>query len=142
MNLDMKLEQSSIQLAQTLWGRLSATQKADYMVLVYRILLNRHPEYKDVFPHELESVRDNMTDTINYLIQHLDQPEKCRVVFECLGAKHKKLNITPNMFSDMVRCKVEALDEFFGGTLSLVDKTEWGRVMSYFAVGIIRAYPE
>jgi len=138
----MELEQASIQSAQTLWNRLSEIQKAEYMVLVYRVLFNRHPEYKAMFPKDLERVRDNMTDTINYLIQHLQQPEKMQVVFDCLGEKHKALNITVEMFPYMVSCKVEALDEFFSGSLSTEDLGHWEKTMSFLANGIMQAYPE
>jgi len=141
MSASMKLDQSNIQTAQTLWGRLSAQQKADYMVLVYRILLNRHPEYKQIFPKELEPVRDNMTDTINYLLQHLEQPEKMQTVFDCLGLKHKEMQITADMFPHMVSCKVEALADFFGGTLSNADLKHWENTMNFLAKGIINAYP-
>ena len=142
MNSVTTLEHTSIQLAQTLWHRLSPQQKADYMVLVYRILLNRYPVYKNIFPKELETVRDHMTDTINYLVQHLEYPEKMKAVFDCLGAKHQQLGIKPEMFPHMVECKVEALREFFGGTLSQDDLKQWEKVMSFLANSILQAYPE
>ena len=138
----MELEQASIQSAQTLWNRLSEIQKAEYMVLVYRVLFNRFPEYKSMFPKDLEHVRDNMTDTINYLIQHLREPEKMQVVFDCMGEKHKALNITEEMFPHMVSCKVEALDKFFSGSLSRVDLEHWENTMAFLANGIVQAYPD
>jgi len=128
----MKLEQASIQSAQTLWNRLSEIQKAEYMVLVYRVLFNRYPAYKSMFPKDLEQVRDNMTDTINYLIQHLREPEKMQVVFDCMGEKHKALNVTVEMFLHMVSCKAEALDKFFSGSLSVSDLGHWENTMGLF----------
>jgi len=142
MNTDIKLERSSIRVAQTLWGRLSPDQKAEYMVLVYRLLLNRHPQYKSLFSKDLEPVRDNMTDTINYLLAHLEQPEKMQPVFNCLGVKHKAMNITAEMFPQMVSCKVDALDEFFAGSLSDTDLQHWRKAMSFLAAGIMQAYPQ
>jgi len=140
--LDIELGQASIQSAQTLWNRLSEMQKAEYMVLVYRVLLNRYPEYKSIFPNDLERVRDNMTDTINYLIQHLHKPEKMQVVFECMGEKHNRLNIKAEMFPHMVRSQVEALDKFFSGSLSTDDLEHWENTMIFLANGIVQAYPD
>lgn len=142
MSTDIKLEHSGIQAAQNLWGRLSPDQKADYMVLVYRLLLNRHPEYKSIFSTELEPVRDNMTDTINYLVAHLEQPDKMQPVFNCLGVKHKDMNITAEMFPQMVACMVDALDEFYAGSLSGKDLEHWRKIMSFLAAGIMQAYPQ
>jgi len=138
----MQLEVASIQSAQKLWNRLSELQKAEYMVLVYRVLLNHHPEYKSIFPNDLERVRDNMADTINYLIQHLHKPEKLQVVFDCLGEKHSSLNVKVEMFPHMVSSQVEALDEFFLGLLSEVDLKHWESTMLFLADGIVQAYPD
>jgi len=138
----MELEQASIQSAQTLWNRLSEIQKAEYMVLVYRVLFNRYPAYKSMFPKDLEQVRDNMTDTINYLIQHLREPEKMQVVFDCMGEKHKALNVTVEMFPHMVSCKAEALDKFFSGSLSVSDLGHWENTMGFLDNGIMQAYPD
>ena len=142
MKKSMQLEQVSIQSAQTLWNRLSEVQKAEYMVLVYRVLFNHHPEYKSIFPNDLERVRDNMTDTINYLIQHLQKPEKMQVVFECMGVKHSALKIKAEMFPHMVSSQVEAMDEFFLGLLSTVDLKHWENTMLFLANGIMQAYPD
>jgi hemoglobin-like flavoprotein len=138
----MELEKASIQSAQTLWNRLSEIQKAEYMVLVYRVFLNRYPEYKSVFPKDLESVRDNMTDTMNYMIQHLQEAEKMQVVFDCLGAKHSALNIKVETFPHMVSSQVEALDEFFSGSLPKEDLEHWENTMGFLANGIVQAYPD
>ena len=138
----MQLEEASIQSAQKLWNRLSELQKAEYMVLVYRVLLNHHPEYKSIFPNDLERVRDNMTDTINYLIQHLHKPEKMQVVFECMGEKHSALNVKVDMFPHMVSSQVEAMDEFSLGLLSSVDLKHWENTMFFLANGIVQAYPD
>jgi len=140
--LGLELERSSIQSAQTLWNRLSELQKAEYMVLVYRVFLNRYPEYKSMFPKDLEHVRDNMADTINYLIQHLEEPDKLKIVFDCLGVKHSALNIKVEMFPHMVNSQIEALDEFYSGSLSAVDLECWKNTMDFFANGIVQAYPD
>ena len=137
----MSLDKADIGSVRASWQQFTQQNKWNYVLLVYRILFNKHPQYKALFPHDLEDIRDNILKSVNYLMDHLDQPAELQPEFERLGIIHSECGVKPDMFADMVKCHAQALREVKGDDVSVEDVEHWKHLFQFFANGIIKAYP-
>ena len=141
-NEKVKPDQACIDAVRALWGRLTQGEKNDYVVVMYRILFNRYPEYKNLFTVELERARDNMAGGIDFFVNMLDQPDQLKPMFERMGQPHKTIGVVQEMYDNMIECQLEALEQIMGDKLSNDEKQYWQQMLRYFSDLIIAAYPE
>ena len=137
----MQLEQKTIDSVRGYWRSLDVSKKHDYMVVLYRLLLNRHAEYKTLFHTDMESMRNNMAASMDYVINNLDQQNKLSLEFRRLAKKHKQLEVSSAMFDEMVHCQLQAQQHVSGDLLTDVDRHHWETLVNYLARQILQAYP-
>jgi len=137
----VSLNNAEIESVRASWQRFTQQNKYNYVLLVYRILFNKHPQYKALFPHDLEDIRDNILQSVNFLMDHLDQSAQLQPEFERLGTIHHECGVKPDMFADMVKCLAQALLEIKRDDVSEEDVKHWEHLFEFFANGIINAYP-
>jgi hemoglobin-like flavoprotein len=89
---------------------------ADGMVArFYEILFARHPEIRPMFAKtDMEAQRKKFIETLDRIVQHLEQPATVLSDLLVLGNSHVDYGVRPEQYAAVCDCLVEAMKEASG----------------------------
>jgi len=92
----------------------------------YEILFTRHPDVKSMFAKvDWVEQRKKFFDTLDRLVQHLEQPDTLMSDLLVLGNSHVDYGVRPEQYGPVCDCLVEAMKEASGKSWTPTLEKTW-----------------
>ncbi|MFF3389471.1 globin domain-containing protein [Streptomyces sp. NPDC002669] len=109
---------------------------------LYRVLFERHPYLRALFPESMAFQQDHLASIFHYLIGNLHRTDELIRVFGQLGRDHRKLGVRPAQFAAFEAALVEALRLRAGGRWTGALEDAWLRMLDLAVSAMVRGADE
>jgi NAD(P)H-flavin reductase/hemoglobin-like flavoprotein len=103
----------------------------------YARMFLAHPEFRDMFPVQMDVQRARLLGAIVSAIQDFDDPERVDDYLRALGRDHRKFYVEPEHYAMVKSALVEALREYAGEGWNLSYEQAWSDVYDLIAAKMI-----
>lgn len=111
--------------------------------LFYGRLFRTHPELRDLFPHDLKAQERKLVQTLGFVVDALDDPDRLTPAAEALAARHVGYGVKAEHYAPVGDALVWTLGEMLGDAFEPEDRAAWAGVYGALAGAMIRsAYPD
>lgn len=109
---------------------------------LYRILFERHPYLRSLFPESMAFQQAHLAGIFRYLIGNLHRTGEMIGVFEQLGRDHRKLGVRPAHFEAFEAALIEALRVRAGARWTHELEQAWLRMLRLAVSAMVRGADE
>ncbi|MEV8455757.1 globin domain-containing protein [Streptomyces sp. NPDC052095] len=109
---------------------------------LYRVLFERHPYLRALFPESMAFQRDHLASIFHYLIGNLHRTDELIRVFGQLGRDHRKLGVRPAQFAAFEEALFEALRLRAGIRWTGALEDAWLRMLRLAVSAMVRGADE
>lgn len=109
---------------------------------LYRILFERHPYLRSLFPESMAFQQAHLAGIFRYLIGNLHRTEEMIGVFGQLGRDHRKLGVRPAHFEAFEAALIEALRVRAGARWTHALEQAWLRMLRLAVSAMVRGADE
>ncbi|MEE1845626.1 globin domain-containing protein [Streptomyces sp. NPDC088190] len=109
---------------------------------LYRILFERHPYLRSLFPESMAFQQAHLAGIFRYLIGNLHRTDEMIAVFGQLGRDHRKLGVRPAHFEAFEAALIEALRVRGGARWTRPLEQAWLRMLRLAVSAMVRGADE
>ncbi|WP_406012649.1 globin domain-containing protein [Streptomyces sp. NBC_00984] len=109
---------------------------------LYRILFERHPYLRSLFPESMAFQQAHLAGIFRYLIGNLHRTDEMIGVFGQLGRDHRKLGVRPAHFEAFEAALIEALRVRAGARWTRALEHAWLRMLRLAVSAMVRGADE
>ncbi|MFF8715835.1 globin domain-containing protein [Streptomyces sp. NPDC015184] len=109
---------------------------------LYRVLFERHPYLRALFPESMAFQQDHLASIFHYLIGNLHRTDELIRVFGQLGRDHRKLGVRRAQFEAFEAALVEALRLRAGARWTGALEDAWLRMLDLAVSAMVRGADE
>ncbi|MET9919352.1 globin domain-containing protein [Streptomyces sp. NPDC006435] len=109
---------------------------------LYRVLFERHPYLRALFPESMAFQQDHLASIFHYLIGNLHRTGELIRVFGQLGRDHRKLGVRPAQFEAFEAALIEALRLRAGARWTGALEDAWLRMLHLAVSAMVRGADE
>ncbi|MEL6167495.1 MAG: globin domain-containing protein [Pseudomonadota bacterium] len=111
--------------------------------IFYTRLFEIAPSSRAMFGEDIEDQARKLLQTLNWIIDHLDQPETLKPAAESLAIRHVGYGVVADDYPAVGEALIDTLAKGLGDDFTAEDAAAWGRVYTTLS-GIMTsaAYPE
>ncbi|MGW1407607.1 globin domain-containing protein [Streptomyces sp. NPDC002403] len=109
---------------------------------LYRILFERHPYLRSLFPESMAFQQAHLAGIFRYLIGNLHRTDEMIGVFGQLGRDHRKLGVRPAHFEAFEAALIEALRVRAGARWTHALEQAWLRMLRLAVSAMVRGADE
>ncbi|MFB6814886.1 globin domain-containing protein [Streptomyces sp. NPDC056347] len=114
----------------------------DLIADLYRVLFERHPYLRALFPESMAFQQDHLASIFHYLIGNLHHTDELIRVFGQLGRDHRKLGVRPAQFGAFEEALIEALRLRAGIRWTGALEDAWLRMLHLAVSAMVRGADE
>lgn len=124
---DLQVAPIDLELAARLRTSLAfmLTEDGALVNLVYDELFARFPELRGYFKNDLTAVKKKMIDTLEWIINNLNQPADVRAAARTLGKKHEGFGVRPEHYPIFRDLMVRAMAKVSGDKWTRELEADW-----------------
>lgn len=104
----------------------------------YRILFERHPELRPLFPGDMDRQVGHLTAAFALICKNLDRLSILEGPLMTLGAQHAEYGARPEHYPMVCGAILDALDEAAPGGLLPRQRKDWAALLDHVSVTMIR----
>lgn len=105
----------------------------------YRRLFDRHPGVRALFPADMTAQRQKLLQTLEWVVQHLDQPHVVLPAVAELGRRHRDYGAVAAHYPIVRDLLLEAMEVVAGKTWSSDLRAEWRTAIELLSQRMIEA---
>ncbi len=110
--------------------------------IFYSKLFSAAPASREMFPEEMSDQSRKLMQTLNWIIDHLDQPEALKSAAEALAIRHVRYGVLPEHYPAVGQALIETLQQGLGTEFGDADAELWSKVYGTLADTMVAAaYP-
>ena len=91
----------------------------------YTLLFQKAPETKVLFKNDLQMQGAKLVSTLNFIIDHLDEPDYLLPAARDLAILHVSYDVRPEHYDLVGTCLIEALQSILGTELDDLARQAW-----------------
>ncbi len=111
------------------WGEL-AGRRIEFVNAFYKRLFERYPDYRQLFPQQLDPQLEKMTEMISTLALHSDHVDLIEPYLENVGFAHRESGIRSNDVENFVATFIDTLGEVCAEQWTPARAQAWRNVFS------------
>lgn len=91
----------------------------------YTLLFQKAPETQILFKGDMQAQGVKLIDTLNFIVDHLDDPDQLLPAARELAIRHVSYGVVPEQYDLVGACLVEAMQSILGGDFDKAAETDW-----------------
>jgi hemoglobin-like flavoprotein len=109
----------------------------------YDLLFQRHPEYRELFPDDMEAQATSLINMMESCVVNACRPGDMESGLRELGRRHVTYGVvTAEAFDHVGACLLETLDSFLGDRFTPALKNAWATIYGMVSRGILQGIEE
>lgn len=129
------------ELIENCWSKVKNNQGADaYSLIFYESMFKTYPEIKPLFKSDMESQRIKLLNTLNLVINSIQDFEEMKESLLELGIVHKDLGIDAPMYDIVISNSVIALKMASNNTTTPEEEKAWEQAFRMISDTMLEAY--
>lgn len=91
----------------------------------YTLLFQKAPETQVLFKGDMQAQGVKLIDTLNFIVDHLDDPDQLLPAARDLAIRHVSYGVAPEQYDIVGDCLIEAMQFVLGAEFEEAAKNEW-----------------
>jgi hemoglobin-like flavoprotein len=105
----------------------------------YGNLFRLDPTTSPLFTHDMDAQGRKLTDTLGFVIDHLDQPEALLPAAEDLARRHRAYGVSAAQYDSVGAALIETFRQMLGSRFTAEDAAAWNTTYAGLADTMIAA---
>ena len=132
----------AIDLVRSTWAKV-ATDPEAASALFYATLFKLAPETEQLFKSDLEAQGAKLTETLAFVVDHLDDPDTLLPAARDLAIRHTTYGVAAGDYDSVGTALLQTLESALGTGFAAAEKSAWADTYQGLADYMItQAYPK
>ncbi len=137
-----RVTQTDLERIRSDWA-LAALAPDRLSAIFYARLFHIAPETRSLFPREMAEQRENLVDTLDFVVSQLSAPETMLPVVRDLAIRHVTYGVRPEHYPPVGEALIWTLERLLGPIFGDHSRRAWTEAYTLLADSMIEAaYPE
>ncbi|MEL7097199.1 MAG: globin domain-containing protein [Pseudomonadota bacterium] len=111
------------------WAK-AITQREALAARFYTLLFQKAPETQVLFTGDMHAQGVKLIDTLNFIVDHLDDPDQLLPAARDLAIRHVSYGVAPEHYDVVGASLIEAMQSILGPDFDAAARQDWGSTYS------------
>ena len=91
----------------------------------YTLLFQKAPQTQALFKNDMQAQGVKLIDTLNFIVDHLDEPDLLLPAARDLAVRHVSYGVAPEHYEIVGACLIEAMQSILGDEFDEAATADW-----------------